>query len=739
MRTSYTPLYVFFLFVSTGQAANWPQWRGPQATGVTQDKGFPTQWGGPQNQSVRWRAQLPDNNDSQSSPIVWGDRVYVTTSLGERHQVTCYAHSNGKKLWSTTVQKGPWKKTDSRGGMGAPTPCTDGARVYVLFGTAILAALKCDDGSLVWRQSLEHVNFDVAMGGSPVLHGENVILFSGLTKKDSNITAFDRKTGKVQWKTPLPQVNYGHSTPAFATVAGKIQLIVTANRRESGMLGVDPDTGKVLWTAKGDGESATPAIGEGYVYSDSGRGGGGFAIRLPNAPNAGKIPLQWTLNRVAQDLGSPIIVGKHVYRLGQGGRLTCLKLTDGSTVYSESLPGAQSWASPVATGDDLLYFATSGKSFVVQAGAAFKLVATSELPDGNHASPAFANGTIVLKGKKYLYCIAKQSTKQSKNTKAQKVEAAPKSWVSISDAVLARLDQQGQKPAWPGKTAGVTVDPTTGRLYMVISGRGMWQSANHGASFNRIDDNAVGGRCETGYALRMDPAGGRFACFMLDGSSAMTQDAGKTWTPIKNVERGYDWGAVDWSQPKIKTLFARVHERGGLAVLSQDAGATWKEIGREFGPVGVFGAKILMASRGKEPNWRGVHRSTDGGKTWNTVSAANPIGVMTVFKGTGYWLSNEGLLKSQDQGATWKKVGGAKGAAWGPYFGEQENQFVVVDRNGFQMTTDGGQNWKSIAPYPPALGGEFNLRGWMINFGWSPNGNACYVSRMGKPTYKLKY
>jgi len=375
---------------------------------VTEEKGFPTTWGGKENVNIRWRAELPKNSDSQSSPIVWGDRVYVTTTLREAHRVTCYARSDGKRLWDMPVEKGPWKKTDTRGGWSAPTPATDGERVYALFGTAILAALNCADGKKVWSRPLEHYNFDVAMGSSPILYGDAVILFSGLTKKDSNLTAFDKKTGKVEWKLELPKIGFGHSTPAITAVGGKAQLIVSANRRSTGILGIDPLEGKLLWAAEGNGETASPAIGSNMVYCDSGRGGGGYALDLTKAIGASQVPLKWQLSSVSQDLSSPIIVGDYIYRMGSGGWLNCLKLATGEKVYTHKLAGAHSWASPAATGDGLIYFATPGKSYVIQSGPAFKILATNQLPDPNYASPAFSDGMVFLKGRRYLYCIAKK-------------------------------------------------------------------------------------------------------------------------------------------------------------------------------------------------------------------------------------------------------------------------------------------------------------------------------------------
>ena len=390
-------------------AANWPQWRGQTCAGVTEEKGFPTSWGGKENTNVLWKVELPKNEEAPSSPIVWGGRVFATTSLkADGHRVTCYQRANGKLLWDTPVEKGPWKKTDSRGGVCAPTPCTDGEMVYALFGTAVLAALNAADGKIVWQIPLAKTDFDVAMGSSPILYGDAVILLSGLTKKNSNLTAFDKKTGKVKWELKLPEHTYCHSTPAPATVGGRTILVLSVNRRSAGILGVDPDKGEILWSAPGDGETATPAIGSGMVYCDSARGGGGYCLDLAKTVGATEVELKWKLPSINMDLSSALIVGEHVYRLGGSGYLNCLKLENGEKVYTQKLEGVHSWVSPVATGDGLVYFASAGKSVVIESGPAFKVVGTGDLGDAIHASPAFSNGMIFLKGRKFLFCVGKK-------------------------------------------------------------------------------------------------------------------------------------------------------------------------------------------------------------------------------------------------------------------------------------------------------------------------------------------
>jgi photosystem II stability/assembly factor-like uncharacterized protein len=310
--------------------------------------------------------------------------------------------------------------------------------------------------------------------------------------------------------------------------------------------------------------------------------------------------------------------------------------------------------------------------------------------------------------------------------------AEKQTWVPISASVLAKV-----KPGYPGKTAGVTVDPATGDVYLVVPDQGLWKSTDHGETFARIDGGKVGGRCETGFALDFDPAGKRLACFMIYGSSAWTLDAGKTWTATKSSH--LDFGAVDWAE-SAKCLLALRHEAGGRLTLSADAGKTWKDLDKSFTHLGLFDSKTLLASRG-----RGILRSDDGGTTWTSVSEITPAGsVMRVYydnTGTvGYWTSAKGLLVSKDRGRSWtiadKPAGDAKPSAGivGPLFGKSADEMVIVAKDGIHESTDGGKTWARVAPLPEG----FSVGGVGPNYAWDPVGGYFYASSMGKETYRYQ-
>ena len=303
-------------------------------------------------------------------------------------------------------------------------------------------------------------------------------------------------------------------------------------------------------------------------------------------------------------------------------------------------------------------------------------------------------------------------------------------WVNISDAVTADL-----KPGYGGPTAGVTVNPANGDVFMVISDLGLWKSSDHGATFARGDDKNIGGRCETGWGLNFDPAGHRLFCFMIYGSSAMTTDGGKTWA--KSKVSHLDYGSVDWADTG-KRLLAIRHESGGMLTTSDDGGATWKDLEKGFNNCGVFDSKTFVATKAKE---KGIFRSTDAGATWTQVFANSPAAaVPVVFKGTGYWCDGDGgILMSNDKGATWGR--GApmsqdktQNMIYGPMFGESEKHYVVVGRTGFLETTDGGNWFKFVAPLPPG----FTVNRVGANYAWDAKADIFYASTMTKPTFKLE-
>ena len=310
-------------------------------------------------------------------------------------------------------------------------------------------------------------------------------------------------------------------------------------------------------------------------------------------------------------------------------------------------------------------------------------------------------------------------------------------WINISDALLEKITADGKKPAWPGATAGVVCDPASGDLYVVVAGLGLWKSSDRGATYSRVDGGSVGGRCETSFAINADPAGKRLACFMLDGKCAITSDAGKTWEPMKELGRNWDYAAVDWSTAKVTNIFGTRHEVGGEAYLSTDGGKSWKLLYKDAdfdktGGLGIFDDKTLVRTWAS----KGIERSTDAGQTWAKISDLQPIGrVVHVNKGIAYWIAADGLLTSKDKGATWTKVGDACPGTIGPMFDpKDETHLAVAGAKGIYESADGGKTWRLVTALPEKF--DVPRPGWFTNVAWDPSHGVFYASRMGKPAFR---
>jgi hypothetical protein len=180
------------------------------------------------------------------------------------------------------------------------------------------------------------------------------------------------------------------------------QLLVAAS---NALQGVDPRNGVVLWWCMAHGDTVSPVLGDGLVYLDSGRGGAGVAVDPTGRGDVTRTHRKWQLRHAQEGFSSPMVVGDYLYRLCNPETLYCWNLADGTEVLKERLPGVSTASSPFTTPEGRLYFASAGKSYVVKAGAKLDVLAVNDLDDGSQASPAVAEGCIVLKGRKQLYCI----------------------------------------------------------------------------------------------------------------------------------------------------------------------------------------------------------------------------------------------------------------------------------------------------------------------------------------------
>ncbi len=417
-----TYLLAVLAAIARGQAAraeNWPGFRGPTGMGQS-DSTLPLEWDGASGKNVLWKVPLPASvrgghpDHNQASPIVWGERVIVTTAfwpdrddrrrVPEQH-VTCYRTTDGEQLWDVVIPAGPWKLSDLRGGYCAPTPATDGERVYAVFGSSVVAAVDLT-GQLLWHKEIPDWGaFDVAIAASPIVDRGRLLVLADRSGGKSTLSAYDGKTGEILWTAARPESGFGHTTPVMIEQGGSRQLLVAASGE---LQALDPESGKKLWWCKTPGDVTSPVMAGGRIFTDSGRGGPGIAVEAGGSGDVSGTHVKWRVEQIPEGLSSPAIVGERIYRLHNPGVLKCWELGSGREVYSTRLAGVSVASSPIVTPDGRLYFASSGKTFVVNSGPEFKLLATNDLGEPTSASAAASEGRLFLKGDKHLYCVGEK-------------------------------------------------------------------------------------------------------------------------------------------------------------------------------------------------------------------------------------------------------------------------------------------------------------------------------------------
>lgn len=426
----------FALAGGSGADSNWPQWRGPDSSGVSAATGVPLQWSDTQN--VLWKTEIPGLG--HSSPIVWGNRVFLTTAIeGEvvpgakapvhlvngkpwshpaatgadrKHTLKVLAldRDTGKILWDRTVYEG--LMSDSRHGkasFASPTPVTDGDMVYAFFGTEGVFAFDYK-GKLKWKTAVGTItSVSVGIGTSPVLYKKLLILQCDTEDGEGSfIVALDKKSGKEVWRQPR-KVEISWATPILVNTGKRDELITLGNQI---IVAYNPLTGKELWTTKGLASNAVPSAvaGNGLVYLPTGYPTKKvIAVRPGGAGDITASHVAWTYDKGVAYVASPILYGDYLYLVSDKGILTCLDAKTGELKYDNGrVPVPASFiASLVAVDGNILEFSEDGDTFVVKAGPAHEVVRTNSLGEPIYATPAIAAGRIFIRGKNHLHAIGK--------------------------------------------------------------------------------------------------------------------------------------------------------------------------------------------------------------------------------------------------------------------------------------------------------------------------------------------
>ncbi len=400
------------------RAEEWPGWRGPRGDGTSTETGIPLRWSA--TEKVRWKAEIPGKG--HSSPVVWGDRVFVTTceeDTGERI-LLCLDARGGKERWRKTVLTTKLERKHRLNSYASSTPATDGSHVWVTFldDPNMVVVCYAVSGEEVWRCSpgtlLSHHGFCT----SPVLHKDLVIL-NGDQDGPAYLVALNKYTGKTVWRADRPNRTRSYCTPILVespSRQGVTQLVLSGSKC---VASYDADTGKQLWQLDGPTEQFVASL----VYADDvlflTTGFPEFhlmGIRPDGSGNITGTPhVAWHIphaenknGRYAAYVPSPLAYGHHFFVVSDLGWLGCVETRSGRRLWNERL-GRHHSASPVLVEGHLLIPDDDGTTWVVRASPEFELVARNKLGEECYAAPAVANGCLYLRTLSHLWCIGSPS------------------------------------------------------------------------------------------------------------------------------------------------------------------------------------------------------------------------------------------------------------------------------------------------------------------------------------------
>jgi outer membrane protein assembly factor BamB len=392
--------------VSKESKKNWPRFRGPGGRGVSFYSNIPTSWNGKTGEGVLWKTAIP--LPGMNSPVVWGDRVFLTGANKERRQVYCIDAKSGDILWQRAVENVPFSKPASSDisddtGYAASTAATDGQRVCAIFANGDVVCFDFD-GKQIWSRSVGPLSNMYGHASSLVIH-RNLLLIqldqARTEDKLSKLIAIETTSGTTVWEKQRP-VPDSWATPIVINTGEREEIITCGN---PWVIAYEPTTGKELWWVKCLGGDVAPSP----VYAD----GLAFAInayelliaiRPGGQGDVTEMNIVWAAEGVLPDICSPLTNGELVFVLETEGLITCYDAKKGEKNWEKDL-AKTFMASPSLVGDKVYLMAEDGVMIIIKATRKFEEIRRCELGENSMASPAFLNGRIYIRGKDNLYCI----------------------------------------------------------------------------------------------------------------------------------------------------------------------------------------------------------------------------------------------------------------------------------------------------------------------------------------------
>ena len=423
-------------------SSDWPQFRGRNAAGVTDDHNLPVTWNAETGTNIKWKTAIPglghaspivlggcifivtaesSDRESQLRVGLYGDIASVPTESAQAWQLYCLSKHSGEILWKRTIlDRIPQIKRHTKATHANSTPATDGNRVVVFLGSE---GLFCYDrsGNLLWKKDfgvLDSGYYVVpaaqwGFGSSPIIF-KNMVIVQCDVQQNSFVAAFDVNTGRELWRTPRDDVPTW-STPTIFEGKTRTELVVNGYKHAGGY---DPWTGKELWRLSrgGDIPVPTPVVAHGLIVLSSAHGTqrplcaireGATGDITPSTDTKLSDHIAWYLPRSGIYMQTPIVYGEYLYACGDNGALNCYEARTGKPIYHERLGnGTTGFTASAIAADGKLYFTSeNGDIYVVQSGAEFKLLATNAMNETCMATPAVSDGMLIVRTERHVYAI----------------------------------------------------------------------------------------------------------------------------------------------------------------------------------------------------------------------------------------------------------------------------------------------------------------------------------------------
>ncbi len=395
-------------------ADNWPQWRGPEGTSVAAPGSYPVTFSNTVN--VAWKVKLPGKGSS--TPVVWGDRIFVTSGHGGEDGVLAYDRDGGL-LWDITLGKERPGKHQNGSGANS-SPITDGKHLYVYFKSGTVASLTLD-GALNWKTNLqERFGEDTLwwdLGTSPVLAGDHLVI-AVMQEGDSYVVALKPEDGSVAWKVDRTfevqkETGQSYTTPYVAEIDGRETIVIWGADR---LTGHDPTDGKTLWTCGGFNPEdkpmwrviASPAITGGIAVVPFGRTKYTAGVRLGGSGDITASARLWERDDVGADCPTPVGRDGKVYLLSDRGEIHCLDAVTGRDLWKGAIPraAAKYYSSPILAGDLLYCAREDGVVATVRVSdSGMEVLSQNDMGERIAAAPVPVNDRLLIRGVEHLYCL----------------------------------------------------------------------------------------------------------------------------------------------------------------------------------------------------------------------------------------------------------------------------------------------------------------------------------------------